>query len=170
LENSPFVKKGTLDYSLTEEAGVPLVIFSWQARGRHPNRICLRDGTVLRIEIDLDYDLTLGEIVDKYGPPESVYAFVGVADFYWHSISFDYPDTGLTLQSFSLINPEDVADGTILVSEDMKITSAYYYAPTSLRNMLSEVFLLSPDRVEYHIANSQEWQGFGRVKIAEQRE
>jgi len=169
LENTPFVKEGTLNYSLTEQAGVPLIMFSWRSPSDNTNRIYLRDGKVLRIEIELDYDLTLSRIVEKYGPPQSVYAFVGPTDTYWLSISFDYPAIGLTLESFSVINPAEIVDGAVVVSEDTKITRAYYYAPTSLQDMLSEVFLFSPDWVKYHLANSQEWRGFGPVKLAGQR-
>lgn len=182
LENSPFVKKSTLHYTLTEEAGIPLVRFSWQAPGRdyiylqngrvwqmeRYNYIYLREGKVLRIEISLHGRVRLGEIVDKYGPPESIYASVGAAEFYWYTITFNYPAIGLTLESFSLINPGDVADGTILVSEEMRITQAYYYTPTSLQKMLSEVLLLPPDRIEYFFANRQRWEGFGRYRLAGQ--
>lgn len=173
LENSPFVKQGTLNRRLTEVRGVPLVMFawsSWQARVEDPNRVYLRDGKVLLIEIKLNYDLTLGEIVNKYGPPASLFATIGVADFFWYEVTFDYPSQGLTLRSFSLVNPEDVADGTVPLSEDMKITAVYYYAPTSLQDALNEVFLLTPDGVKYGVANRQEWQGFVRIKAANRGE
>lgn len=181
LENSPFVEKGTVRYSLTEESGVPLVVFSWQARGgdyiylqngvvwqmERWNYIYLRDGKVLRIEIGLHGRVTLGEIVDKYGPPERISAFVSVADFYWYHITIDYPSQGLRLESFSLVDPKEVASGTISVTREMRITGACYYEPTSfLEKALGEAFLLPPDRVADYIAGSQEWAGFGRIKIA----
>lgn len=180
LESSPFVEKGTLHYNLTEEAGVPLVGFSWQAREgdyiclqngmvwpmERCNYIYLRDGKVLRIEISLHGGVTLGEIVDKYGPPERISAFVSVTDFYWYQITIDYPCQGLRLESFSLIDPKEVASGTISVTRDMRITDARYYVPTSLEKALSEAFWLPPDRIADYMASSQEWAGFGRIKIA----
>lgn len=167
LESSPLVRKGTLDYSLTEEAGEQLVKFHWQSpRGKRPNVIVLRDGKVLWIEIGLDYELTLGEIVNKYGSPESIYAYAGCADFCWYSINFDYPTMGLMLQSYSLADPGDVADGTVLISEEVKITTACYFAPASLQKILGEVLMLPPDRVEYFMTSRQKWEGFGRYRLA----
>ena len=103
-------------YDLTEWEGVPLGMFYWRARGKTFSRAYLRDGTVLRVEIDLDYDLTLGETVDKYGPPESVYAYVGRAESLWQDISFDYPSIGFTVDSYSLINPEDIAGAAVFLA------------------------------------------------------
>lgn len=72
LEDSPFVRKGSVEHSLTEQDGIPLTTFSWQAQGKPKNWIYLRDGKVLRVRINLDYALTLDEIVEKHGPPEAV--------------------------------------------------------------------------------------------------
>ena len=166
LERNPFVKRDSLTRTLTEQREVPLVAFYWHDNKGNVNRIYLRDRKVLRIEIRLAYDLRLGEVVEKYGPPESVYAVIGATEFYWCTIWYDYPAIGLTLESYSLIDPKEIADGTISVSENTSIISAYYYAPTSLREMLGEVFLLSPEWVEIHMANRQKWEGFGRIKIA----
>ncbi len=167
LENSLYVKDGSLHYSTLEEGGVPLVVFSWQDREGRPNQIYLRENRVLRIEIGLDYDLALGEIVERYGPPEGVHASVGVADFYWCDVDFDYPSLGLTLESFSLIDPEDIVEGTISVTDETEITSVVYYTPTSMRGMLREVFLFSSDQAEDFLAHIQEWDGFGRIVVAD---
>ncbi|MCP4539420.1 MAG: hypothetical protein GY832_19965 [Chloroflexi bacterium] len=167
LENSPFVRTNTLEYELTEINQVPLAMFGWQAHGKNINRVYLRDDQVLWIEIALDYDLTLGDVVDKYGPPEGIYVFVGTADFDWYNIRFHYPEIGLTLESFSLVDPKDTVGGKILLSESIKITDAQYYAPASLQSVLGEVFFLTPEQVEQYIINTQSWQGFGHVQIAE---
>jgi hypothetical protein len=165
LQDSPFVREGTLEYELTEERGIQLGFFSWQARSELYNRIYLRDGKVLRIEIRTDHDWTLGEAVDKFGPPEGVFA-----DIYRESyrVDFYYPAQGLRFVSFMLLIDRQVylGDGKGVLQEDMKVTRAVYSAPTSLEGMVSEVYLYSPDDMEDWLADIHEWQGFGEVELA----
>jgi hypothetical protein len=170
LEGSPFVRENTLGLDLTEQRGVPLTMFSWQGQGEDLNRIYLRDGQVLRIEINLDYELTLDTVVEKYGQPDSVYAYVRCTEFFGYLVFFDYPTQGLRFSSFSYpVNRDDVVvrEGIGLLSGDLIVNEVIYYAPTSPQNMLSEVFLLPADGVEYYLTNMQEWQGFGYVRLAE---
>jgi len=166
LQDNPFVKEGTLEYELTEWRGVQLGQFSWQARSERYNRVYLRDGKVLRIQIRIDHDWTLGEAVDKFGPPEGVFA-----DIYRESyrVEFYYPTQGLIFESFMLPVDRQVylGDGKGILQEDMKVTQATYFAPTSLEGMISEVYLYSPDDdMEGWLANIHEWQGFGEVELA----
>jgi hypothetical protein len=182
LESNPFVEISTIKYSIVEEIEPSLIAISWQApgkdyiylqngiiwqmEGRH-NFIYLRGGKVLRIEVGLNGEITLAEIIEKYGPPERVYARVGAADFYWYHMAFDYPAYGLRLRSFSPVNPKEVESGTISVVGEMRITEACYYAPvSSLEEALREIFLLTPDQIAKYMVDSQEWQGFVSVPIA----
>jgi hypothetical protein len=167
LENSPYIKRGTLKHDMTERGGVPLSVFTWRDQGGVLNRTYLQDGKVLQMEIGLDYHVTLGEIVDKYGSPEYVYAYTD-----WHAeynVLLIYPAQGLEVQSYTYsteiqkyLRGVDVA----VISRDMKATDVTYYAPTTLRKSLEDVFLLPSDAVEYHIANSHKWTGFGQVRLA----
>lgn len=168
LENSPFVKEGSVYQGLDEQGGVPLTTFSWQSRGKPKNWIYLRDGQVLRVHINLDYDLTLGEIVDKYGSPEAVEASLRGSGELRYSVSVYYPTRGLLFSTTSYSFDPSVPDATkrFVVSEDLAMTGVLYFAPTSLRGLFSEVMLAPPDMVEYIVTNSQEWQGYGPVDLA----
>ena len=175
LDNSPWVKPGTLSSGWTKYHGLSVLAFAWKDHGRGrkevlklaSNRIDLRDGRVLLIEIYLDYDLSLGEVVAKYGPPEGVYA-LETRTFGCRAI-LDYPAKGLTFSSYSSsVDYEDVfpRKGVGVLSEDLKVASVAYYAPTSLESALRDVFLLYPDRIERMLSDEQPWQGFGEVKLA----
>jgi hypothetical protein len=168
LRDSPFVKKGTLQYDSTEQEGVLLAMFAWRDQGGDYNRIYLRDGKVLRIKIEIDYDLTLGEVVDKYGSPEYVYAYT--RDGLNYLVSLSYLDLGLEVNSYTYSPDADkyiVSKDIGIVSKDLKVEDVTYFSPTSLRGLLEEVLLLSPDGVEYHMTNRHEWTGFDQVKLAQ---
>ena len=171
LGNSPWVKPGTVSSGGTEYAGVPGLAFAWKDRGRKErlklvwNRIRLRDGKVSLVEINLDYDLTLGEVVSRYGPPEGVYArLVGGKEVITYEVILDYPARGLEFSSYSFPDNLDdirVRTGVGIVTEDLKVTAVYYYAPTSLESALRDVFLYPPERVEAMLGDEQAWPGFG---------
>jgi hypothetical protein len=167
--SSPLVKRGTLRHDTTEVEGVSLTMLAWKDQMGDFNRIYLRDDKVLRIEIDIDYNLTLGEVVDEYGPPEYVYVYADGSLEYF--VFLDYPTQGFEVKSYTYApdvkNYADHNKGIGLVSRDLEVTEVIYFAPTSLRELLEEVLLLPPDGVKYHIANSYEWTGFGQVNLAQ---
>jgi hypothetical protein len=121
LENSPFVRKGTLRHDPIEKEGAPLTMFAWRDQEGDFNRIYFRDGKVLRIEIGLDYDLTLGQVVDKYGPPEYVYTYARGSFEYF--VFFSYPTQGLEVQSY--LSAPDASN--YIVSRDTGIVSNFSF-------------------------------------------
>jgi hypothetical protein len=168
LQSSSFVRKDTLKYESTEEAGIPVGLFYWQAKSERYNRILLRDQVVLRMEIRVDHAWTLGETVEKFGPPGYVYAVIeGEEDFVYVVVLY-YPAQGLVFESATF--PIKKADYTFgekgIVSEDLRVTQAIYFAPTSLEGMITEVYLYPPDMMEDWLAEVHEWEGFGKVELA----
>jgi hypothetical protein len=165
--HDPAVNKDTVRYGLVGEGGVPLVTFWWEDQNGRVNKIRLQGprGKVLRIEINLDYDLALGEIVGEYGPPETVYVPVCAED-YSERVFIDYPSVGI---QFLAPLPADAGaravESSVVLSETLVMTDAVYFAPTSFQEMLSEVFRLSPAEVDCRVSHSHQWQGFGRLTI-----
>ena len=153
LQSSPFIREGTLNYELTEEAGVPIGLFYWQARSEHYNRIILQDEVVLRMEVWIDHDWTLGEVVDKFGSPEYVLTYVDCLEGCLHVVEFYYPVQGLEFESVTF-DREDI------ISRDLEVTSAIYFASTSLEGMISKVHLYPPEMMENWLADIREWEGF----------
>lgn len=169
LENSPLVKAESLSYHLSEYGGIQLFEYTWQARSKVANRIFFKGDRVLRINIRMDDDVTLGDVVDKYGPPETIYVDRGPEDISRYYITCDYPSMGLRIKGYTRIKSREldelVVDDTVWLSEDAKITEAIYHAPMPLPDALSQAFLLSPEEVEYLMGLRQPWQGFGYVKF-----
>ena len=169
LEDSSLLQGGcSVNRSLTEREGVPLTVLSWQSPSGKGNWVYLRDDQVLWIYAGLERELTLGEIIDEYGPPESVYATLIRTGYLRYHINVDYPSQGMGFStSLHPCDPDNVnCEDSMMLSEDVVMTRAIYFAPTSLEGMYSEVLLLPPDRVEHHLTNHQEWNGFGHIKVA----
>jgi hypothetical protein len=168
LQDGSFVRKDTLKYESTEEAGVPVDLFYWQAKSEHYNRILLRDQVVLRMEIQVDHNWTLGEVVDKFGPPEYVYALIDGEESLGYLVEFFYPALGLEFESatFPIKRADYTSGGKGIVSEKLKVTRAVYFVPTSLEGMLSETYLAPPDAVARYMVDIHEWEGFGKIELA----
>jgi hypothetical protein len=169
LEESLLVQGGcSVDYGLTEREGVPLTVFSWQSSSGEGNWIYLKDKQVLWMYIGLENELTLGEIVEEYGPPESVYASLIRTGYLRYYIEANYPAQGMEFSTtLHPCDPDNTnCEDNMILSEDVAMTTALYFAPTSLEGMYGEVFLLPADEMEHYLANSQEWQGFGRIQVA----
>lgn len=168
LMGSPFIREGSLSSSQTTWQGVAATVFDWKARGVRDNRVYLRDGTVQWIEIVPDYRLPLGQVVDEFGPPENVHAFVGGEDVDY-IVRLDYPAQGVSFSSVTdVLDLDDVIveQGIAILSQDLSVTKVFYYAPTSLEGVLRDVFLYPEETVEYHLGVAQEWTGFGSVQLA----
>jgi hypothetical protein len=150
--------------------GQSLILLSWRGQGKQPNRIYLKDNKVLSIEIQLDYELTLEEVVDMYGPPEYIYAYFYGVESQGYEVKLDYPAQGLgfTSDTFPIRRKDYTVDvGVGVLSQDLLVTEVFYFAPTSMEGMLSDVFLQPSDRVEDYLTNGQKWKGFGSVRLAE---
>jgi len=172
LEACPFVREGSINRGETEEYGVDLVYFTWEsAAGKWDkqfrlgkNRLYLCDNVVVWIKTYLEYELTLRQVLDKYGLPEGIYVSDHPSDARYH-VSMDYPHRGLSFEVFDVLSLEDMERRVAPVSEDMKVTSVYYFAPTSIEGELRDVHLLSPEGVEQALEHLQEWHGFGEYSL-----
>ena len=124
----------------------------------------------LRIELHPNHPLRLGEVVAKHGPPENVYAAVGGEGYIEYIVILDYPSTGMKYSSVSKVGPEKgegiVSDEDVgTVGEDMRVTLAVYFAPTSFEDALRNVFLYEEELVAQDLGSVQEWKGFGPVEL-----
>lgn len=180
LESSPFVTAGSVKEEIADEGGVAVRVFTWYSRGygrrkplRYaPNRLCSRDGKVTRIEIHLDYSLTIEEVVAEYGSPTYTYAYLGIKEGVEYHITLDYPEKGLTFSSYTYpasMHKVSKQVGTGLVPGDLKITTAYYYVPTSIEAAMADAFHYPPDVIPMILRDIQEWPGLeGEVSLASQ--
>ena len=155
LENSPFVRKGTLRYGATEEAGVPVTRFSWQAKSENYNRVTFRDEKVVRIEIQVDHDWALSDVVGKFGDPEYVVSHQFGEEAPGYLVVLYYPAQGVQFRSSTY-----PFAGEYRITKDLKVTQGVYFAPTTLEGMLSEAYLCPPGKMETCLGDIRQWEGF----------
>ena len=178
LKDSALVRADTIHSRPQEERGKPLTEIEWSGWAKYPSKLFLHNNRVLRIDIYLDQGPTLGQIVERYGPPERVEASLAYPPLY--SVVLDYPAHGLTVISHHY--PEElppfsssrsfqerflVDDRAGKLEEAFRVTWATYYAPTTLRAALRDVFHFSAEDVEESVAQAYPWHGFGQVPLSQ---
>ncbi len=132
------------------------------------NTATIRDGRLLITHIAPDFDLPFREVVERFGPPEGVYAqaLIGRGTF---TALLDYPSQGLRFEHYSFTGQNrkiNVAEHTGLISPDYPVTDVYYYHSTSMESALRDVFFVRPDGVDQLLRDEHPWQGFGMVGLA----
>jgi len=118
----------------------------------------------------MNYGLTLGEIVERYGAPERVYAHLGGAEYWGYLIILYYPTRGIAVRSYSLPVDYDeivLGGGQGLLSEDFEATEVIYFSPMTFEDMLRNIFLDTDESLAYFMNRSYGWQGFGSTKLAQ---
>jgi hypothetical protein len=168
LKGSPFVRKDSLDYAIAnwKSGGEGYDWFVWNGRSKkYRNALYLREGKTVLIQLHVDYTLTAGQVANKFGPPERVYAKLtggGVLIAY-----LDYPAQGLRFTADW--SPRDhtelnmAVSGIALLTEDREIVEVAYFAPGPLEEVLQNPYLNAPVEVEEYLKRVQEWEGFGYI-------
>lgn len=168
LKGSPYVYTGTLNSSTTDVFGTRVTDIVWNGRGSSVNRITLLDNKVLLIRIELDYELSLEDVIEKFGPPRSVFANSSPAEFNDYSVVLDFPTKGLSFLSYIYRAGREEIDlkrQVGVLKKELPVTWVYYYSPSSLENVLKNVFLYPPEMTEYFLDNTREWNGFGEIPL-----
>ncbi len=118
-----------------------------------------------------DDDLTLGQIVDKYGPPESISAELypwGDILAYTYIITLNYPARGFLFEGrYGPVDEDEVLtpEGLGQVNPEMHVTNVYYFTPNSFERVLRGAFRLDNANIQSVLRNSHPWEGFGEVEL-----
>lgn len=170
LMRSPFVKKNSLSGvsdEMIEELGIRVTYSSWESAAGPwdkyfqitRNYIYFHNDTVLWIKVFLEYELTAGQVVEKYGVPKGIFFTPGPHGE--KHISLYYPHQGLSLEVLSpRISPQEWERKVVIISEDLKITKAIYFIPDSTEG---EWFVR-----RWHTLGKMplvQWRGFGEYKL-----
>lgn len=119
--------------------------------------------SVTLLRIGLEFELTLQEVLDKYGPPKKFQAY-GVdlpvlPDGHVNGIvvSFFYPERGVVFQAW--------LHGTrpASIESDTTLKAVHYFAPTTMEQLFVQV-----PRMKTYLRGDtwkdlQDWQGLGRI-------
>ena len=128
---------------------------------RVDNFLLIRDDVLNVIMVCLDYDLTLGQLLERYGPPEKFRAnWKGGSSIDAEVILF-HPGLGLT--SRLELKP---SDGGYELRPESKVMRVWYFAPTSLDGLFDLAgWIPFPDKREHAEIVLQDWQGYGFIEL-----
>lgn len=121
------------------------------------------DGVVRQLEVPLDFELTLQEVLDKYGAPEKLLAYQAGSDILNTNIHFFYPQLGLIFESWA--DPVPPSASFALISTT-PITIVYYFAPTSMNRLFDELPQYAR-QLRFGEEHLLDWQGLGSIDVLE---
>lgn len=118
-------------------------------------------GPVGFLDVALEFDLTLGEVMDKYGIPEKYHLYksegtlVGGGHTPVVAVFFYYAQRGLVFAAFLPIS--DPGSETVVIDANTTLTRVYYFVPTSVERLVDDVYLLK-GRIRWE-EPLDDWQG-----------
>lgn len=130
------------------------------ASPQHGCNLMLRDEVVLELTCRLNYDLTLEQVIDRFGQPAGVYVSIGGGEVVWHNYSFFYPSKGLTFVGTLRVDwSRNTGDASLY--PDLRLHSVSYFEPTTLHQYVSHVLRLDEKTADEFIGAIQPWPGIG---------
>ena len=155
--------------SIREQQGTgDMVQVDWLERGLFSGLglLSLRNDVVERIDLRMRYKITLGQVVEKYGPPEKVAAWYARAAGTAYYIRLYYPSKGLLFLVDTRPRASPLGD-TDVITEDMVITDVLYFAPTSIEDLLlSDLIPIGNEKGPHMLERLQDWPGFGPITLS----
>jgi len=157
LEDSPYILRGSLQEAGASEMGG--VTWRWRMPGRRLKpSISWRDDTVHEVTLGLTYDLTVDQVVSKFGPPEALsISEGGVPEHSYWIIDLYYPNIGVQFKAYT---PE--FESSLEPSTEVGVVQ--FFVPTSLEGRVEDVFGYG-EGAEYIVSHEMSvmrpWRGYG---------
>jgi hypothetical protein len=165
IRTSRFVNPRTLhrsDFRRASGQGVGVNIW-WRSTvggGRGSNNFSVEGGVLKDMTIYPDYDLTLGRLIETYGPPEKYAASLLSSDSLCVRVMLFYPTHGLTVDL--VLRP----DGWTLEPQST-VESVWYFRAAPLERFLElgcEAGYLG-GTADLWIESLRDWQGYGAIEL-----
>ncbi len=161
LRNSPYVRDDSLEEAGTAETGG--VTWWWSIPGRRLQpSLVWQDGIVREITLGLTYDLTVHQIVSKFGPPESLDVGVGgVPEHQYWIVDLYYPGKGIQFKAYT-------SEYSSLLEPSTEVGVAIYFVPSSLEERVANIYSHGENDISgRHVVVSnimslmRPWKGYG---------
>jgi hypothetical protein len=140
-------------------------VIQWQTHcavtQRVDNFLLIRDDVLSVVMVCLDYQFTLEQLLEAYGPPEKFRAnWKGGSSIDAEVILF-HPTSGLA--SRLELKP---SDGGYDLRPESKVMRVWYFAPMSLDGLFDVAgWVPFPDKREDAEIVLQDWQGYGLIEL-----
>lgn len=160
LENSPYVKQNSIRTGSRNGSG--RATWYWSIPGFYgENEMTWKDDIVQDIGLSIAYELTLNEIINKFGPPEALIADQCPLQQACFTVSLFYPQVGMAIGcSVDLGNPQ--------IKPTTRIYGVSFYMSMSVEERYAYVYRYGdPQTAERILAHLREtirpWQGYGNL-------
>jgi hypothetical protein len=156
LQSSPYVKKESIGKTGSYTLGA--IEAYWEVA---PGGVVigLQDGLVRDITFNTPYRLTLGQVMEEFGPPESLMVYTtGVPESLRWGIAIHYPSSGMefSMGGGHFENPS--------LEPSTQIGAVRFVTPqSSLEGLLGELYDTYETRKEGYLSHSRPWKGYGRL-------
>lgn len=110
------------------------------------------------MQILLDYDLTLEQLLQRYGPPDKFDAVdAGPPERPYVAVSLYYPERGIMVQL-------ELPITRVELRPDTKVIRVWYMPPTTLEGIARAMGVPHPGDF---VRRLQNWQGYGQIRTRE---
>jgi hypothetical protein len=159
LKSSPYILQSSLQETGTSQDGG--AVWHWRAPGRRLQpSIVWEDDVVQEITLGLTYNLTVDQLISKFGIPEAINVSAGGTPEHWYwIIDFYYPHIGVQFKAYT-----SEFDDSLEPHDEVGV--AHFFAPTSLEERVVDVYGYGEDAsaeniVSHVMSLMRVWEGYG---------
>ena len=159
LDDSPYVRQDSLRQAGTGESGG--ATWWWRVSGRHLQpSIKWTDDVVQEITLGLTYDLSIEQVLDKYGPPEAIHVSKGGTPEHWYWIAdLYYPQAGVQFKAY-------LAEFSNSLAPSVEVGVVHLFAPTTLERRVIDTYGSGEgtvtERIVSHVLSTMRpWREYG---------
>lgn len=127
------------------------------------NVVWIQEGTVSLIQLTIGFELTLKDVLDKYGPPEKYAAYMSSnVENIRSDVHFVYPQQGIIFTSRfeGYLPPSE----SLVLEPSTPVTLVHYFAPAPIDTLTQEYPRLGWS-IELKKAHWKDWTGLGPVEL-----
>lgn len=154
LSNSPYIEKGSIKQAGTTISGG--CTWRWRSPGRRMQPgLNWQNGIVHTIQMSLTFDLSVQEVIEKFGNPEAVSVEEGGQPEHWYWIvDLHYPSQGIEFKAYT-------SEFSKYLEPTTDIGAVFLFPPMTMQERIKEIEekLNSPLPIDYF----SDWKGYGDV-------
>jgi hypothetical protein len=124
------------------------------------NRFSIEEGVLKYITICPDSGVTLGRLIDRYGPPEKYRAILQGFERRWVDVTLFYPTHGFTV--YFMLSPDDMT-----LEPESQVAEVWYFQAAPLERFLELRYEAgsggpTPGKL---LELLRDWQGYGPIPL-----